>query len=95
MSDDAPKMTLVERTREIAKTVGLLHAETIRLRNAGLPPKFLGSLAAVEKALATLADQNAALSEAATAKDEPAPSSDKPSVSADEPVPADMSVMKR
>jgi hypothetical protein len=60
MSDDAPKMTLVERTREIAKTVGLLQAETIKLRNAGLPPKFLGSLAAVEKALNVLADQNAA-----------------------------------
>ncbi len=89
MSDDAPKMTLVERTREIAKTVGLLHAETIKLRNAGLPPKFLGSLAAVEKALNVLADQNAALSEAATVKDEPAPSSDEPAPA------ADMSVMKR
>ncbi len=88
MSDDAPKMTLVDRTREIAKTVGLLHAETIKLRNAGLPPKFLGSLAAVEKALNVLADQNAAPSEAAPVKDEPAPSSD-------EPAPADMSVMKR
>lgn len=89
MSDDASKTTLVDRTREIAKTVGLLHAETIRLRNAGLPPKFLGSLAAVEKALNVLADQNAALSEAATVKDEPAPSSDEPAPA------ADMSVMKR
>lgn len=64
MADEAPKMTPIEGAREVAKTVGELHAETIKLRGAGLPAKYLGGLDAIDRLLVKLADQNAALGEA-------------------------------
>jgi hypothetical protein len=90
MSDDAT-MTPIQHAREIAKTVGLLHSETIKLRRAGLPAKFLGGLDAIDQILTTLADQNAALGEAVRA---PEPDADAEKLPADaEKLPADASAM--
>ena len=83
---DESQPTMTDRTREIAKTIGELHAETIKFRRAGLPPKFLGGLDAIDKILARLADQNAALSEASAPA---APSAYVPDS------PADASSMKK
>jgi hypothetical protein len=88
MSDEAPAMTPIQGAREIAKTVGQIHAEMIALRRAGLPPKFLAGLDRVEMLLATLADQNAALGEAVRAPEPTAEQADEP-----EKLPADASAM--
>lgn len=65
---DAPEKTAADLALDIAKTVGEIHAEMIKLRRAGLPAKFLGGLSAVEDRLNVLADQNSALSAAVAAE---------------------------
>lgn len=67
MSDEAPK-TAADLALDIAKTVGEIHADMIKLRRAGLPAKYLGSLTAIEGKLNVLADQNSTLSEAVAAE---------------------------
>lgn len=69
---DDTAMTPIEHAREIAKAVGDVHTEVLKLRRAGLPAKFNGQITAIEDKLTRLADLNAALSDTVRKAEEPA-----------------------
>jgi len=66
-------MTPIEHARTIAKTVGEIHAEVLKLRRAGLPAKFNAQISVIEAKLTDLADQNAALGDTVRRPEETAP----------------------